>query len=71
MALAQNLLDFIPGYSFCDINRVSAYQNRAESSLKVRIQVKTGETTFFAVPTDGTTFPFLKKRRRIQSHDAD
>ena len=69
MALAQNLLDFIPGYSFCDINRVSAYQNRAESSPKGRMQVKTGETTFFAVRL--MELPFLKKRRRIQSHDAD
>ncbi len=24
MALAQNLLDFIPGYSFCDINRAGS-----------------------------------------------
>jgi hypothetical protein len=37
MAPTQNLLDFTPGYSFCDINRVFAYQNGGESSLKGRM----------------------------------
>ena len=69
MALVQNLLDFTPGYSFCDINRAFAYQNRAESSLEGR--AKNRRNNLISGPTDGTVFPFLKKRRHIQSHDAD
>ncbi len=77
MALAQNLLDFTPGYSFCDINRVFAYQNRVESRPKGRILTRKGgggrksDNGIFCGPTDGTAFPFLKKRRHVQSHDAD
>lgn len=69
MALVLNLLDFTPGYSFCDINRAFAYQNRAESSLEGR--AKNRRNNLIIGPTDGTVFPFLKKRRHIQSHDAD
>ena len=37
MALAQNLLDFASGYSFCDINRIFECQNRAELEWERRI----------------------------------
>jgi hypothetical protein len=42
MALAQNLLEFTAEYSFCDINRVFAYQNRARLRLKGQILARSG-----------------------------
>jgi hypothetical protein len=50
MALAQNLLDFTLGYSFCDIDRVFACQNRAKFGFERqnlaengRLMPKTGQ----------------------------
>jgi hypothetical protein len=37
MPMVQNPLDFISGYSFCDINRDFAYQNRAKFGFLGRI----------------------------------
>jgi hypothetical protein len=42
MALTQNLLEFTSGYSFCDINRVFACQNRAKLWLKGQISAGNG-----------------------------
>jgi hypothetical protein len=42
MALTRNLLEFTSGYSFCDINRVFASQNRAKLWLKGQISAGNG-----------------------------
>jgi hypothetical protein len=44
MALLQNLLEFTSGYSFCDINRVFACQNRAKLWLKGQISAGNGSS---------------------------
>jgi hypothetical protein len=69
MALTQNLLDFTSGYSFCDINRVFAYQIGARLEFERRILArngplmpKTGQPWRFLAPVDVSRFSVLKKR---------